>query len=100
LVCITVVFVFFVARLHPTNFFGLMEDDSIYFSSAREIAQGRGYVMPNIPGTPPATKYPILYPWMLSWVCGFDLHFPVNLVGAVVLNVALEWRTWLQPLFS
>ena len=88
LVCILAVFVFFVARLHPTNFFGLMEDDSIYFSSAREIAQGRGYVMPNIPGTPPATKYPILYPWMLSWVWRLDPHFPGNLVWAVVLNVA------------
>jgi hypothetical protein len=47
-----------VAWLHPTNFFGQMEDDSIYFSSAREIALGHGYILPNLPGTPPATKYP------------------------------------------
>jgi 4-amino-4-deoxy-L-arabinose transferase-like glycosyltransferase len=88
LACILALFVFFVARLHPTSFFGLMEDDSIYFSSAREIALGRGYVMPNIPGSPPATKYPILYSWILSWVWRLDPHFPGNLVWAVTINVA------------
>jgi 4-amino-4-deoxy-L-arabinose transferase-like glycosyltransferase len=76
-----------VASLHPTNFFGQMEDDSIYFSSAREIAQGRGYVMPNVPGKPPGTKYPILYPWILSWVWRLNPNFPANLSWAVALNV-------------
>jgi 4-amino-4-deoxy-L-arabinose transferase-like glycosyltransferase len=88
LICILATYAYGVARIHPTNFFGLMEDDSIYFSSAREIAQGRGYVLPNIPGTPPATKYPILYPWILSWVWRWNPTFPGNLVFAVALNVA------------
>jgi 4-amino-4-deoxy-L-arabinose transferase-like glycosyltransferase len=85
---ILALFVFSVARLNPTNFFALMEDDSIYFSTAREIAGGRGYVMPNVPGTPAATKYPVLYPWILSWVWRLDPDFPSNLIWAVVLNVA------------
>ena len=30
-----------VVCLHPSNFFGLSEDDSLYFSSAKAIAGGR-----------------------------------------------------------
>lgn len=75
-----------VAVLHPTNFFGHMEDDSIYFSSARELALGHGYVMPSLPGSPPATKYPILYPWLLSWVWRINPNFPGNLHLAAILN--------------
>ena len=66
LLLILVAYVVSVIRLHPTNFFGLFEDDSIYFSSAKALAQGQGYVLPSVPGTPPATKYPILYPLILS----------------------------------
>src|SRR5260370_16175742 len=76
-----------VIRLHPTNFFGLSEDDTLYFSSARSIAEGHGYILPSVPGTPPATKYPILYPWILSWVWRWTSAFPGNLSAAVALNL-------------
>jgi 4-amino-4-deoxy-L-arabinose transferase-like glycosyltransferase len=76
-----------VIRLHPTNFFGLSEDDTLYFSSARSIAEGHGYILPSVPGTPPATKYPILYPWILSWVWRWNSAFPGNLSAAVALNL-------------
>jgi hypothetical protein len=76
-----------VVRLHPTNFFGLSEDDTLYFSSARAIAEGHGYVLPSVPGTPPATKYPILYPWILSWVWRWNPAFPENLSAAVATNL-------------
>ena len=84
--CILAVYVICIAFLHPTNFFGLTEDDSIYFSSAREIAQGHGYILPHIPGTPAATKYPILYPWILSWVWRLSPNFPANLSWAVAID--------------
>src|SRR5258707_783863 len=87
LACILAVYVICIAFLHPTNFFGLTEDDSIYFSSAREIAQGHGYILPHIPGTPAATKYPILYPWILSWVWRVNPNFPANLSWAVAIDV-------------
>ena len=74
--------------LHPTNYFGLFEDDSIYFSSAKALAQGQGYVLPSLPGTPPATKYPILYPLILSLVWRWNLSFPQNLSAAVGITVA------------
>jgi len=76
-----------VIRLHPTNFFGLSEDDTLYFSSAKSIAEGRGYILPSVPGTPPATKYPILYPWIQSWVWRWKSAFPQNLSAAVTLNL-------------
>src|SRR2546425_3283584 len=88
LLCILAAYVCCIVRSHPTHFFGLTEDDSIYFSSAREIAQGRGYTLANVPGTPPAAKYPILYPWVLSWVWWLNPSFPANLPWAVAVNVA------------
>ena len=84
---ILVGYVFFVVRLHPTNFFGLSQDDTLYFSSAKAIAEGHGYILPSVPGTPPATKYPILYPWILSWVWRFNPSFPANLSSAIVVNL-------------
>src|SRR6267154_5939413 len=84
---IIVAYVFLVVRLHPTNFFGLSHDDTLYFSSAKAIAEGHGYVLPSVPGTPPATKYPILYPWILSWVWRWNPSFPANLSSAVALNL-------------
>lgn len=88
LACILALYAFCVLRVHPANFFGLMQDDAIYFSSARELAQGHGYILPSVPGTPPATKYPILYPWVLSWVWRWNPSFPANLSQAVGVNIA------------
>jgi len=84
---IIVAYVFFVVRLHPTNFFGFSHDDTLYFSSAKAIAEGHGYTLPSVPGTPSATKYPILYPWILSWVWRLNPSFPANISSAVALNL-------------
>ncbi len=84
---VLVFYVVSILRLHPTNYFGLTQDDSIYFSSAQALAQGRGYILPSLPGTPPATKYPILYPWILSWVWRWNPSFPANLADALGITV-------------
>jgi hypothetical protein len=76
-----------VIRLHPSNFFGLSEDDTLYFSSAKAMAEGHGYILPSVPGMPAATKYPILYPSVLSWVWRWNPAFPENLSTAVALNL-------------
>ena len=81
-------FVIAVVRLHPSNFFGLTEDDSIYFSSAKALAEGKGYVLESFPGTPAATKYPVFYPWMLSWVWRWNPSFPANLRDAIAVTMA------------
>ena len=76
---IAILYLTAIVRLHPANFFGVTQDDTIYFSSARALTAGSGYVLPSVPGTPPATKYPILYPWILSWVWRWNPSFPANL---------------------
>jgi hypothetical protein len=81
-------FVIAVIRLHPTNFFGYTEDDSIYFSSAKALAEGKGYVLLSFPGTPAATKYPVFYPWILSGVWRWNPAFPANLTGAIGISIA------------
>ena len=77
---------FSVLHLHPTKLFGLQQDDALYFSSAKALAEGRGYILPSLPGGPAATKYPILYPWLLSWVWHVNPDFPANLPLAFALN--------------
>jgi hypothetical protein len=77
---------FLVLHLHPTQLFGLQQDDALYFSSAKALAEGRGYILPSLPGAPAATKYPILYPWLLSWVWRANPNFPANLSLAFTLN--------------
>jgi 4-amino-4-deoxy-L-arabinose transferase-like glycosyltransferase len=87
LICIFISYVIAIVRLHPTNFFGHTEDDSIYFSSAKALAEGKGYVLASFPGTPIATKYPVFYPWLLSWVWRWNPSFPANLRDAIAVTV-------------
>jgi hypothetical protein len=84
---ILVVYVASVSQLHSENFFGRTHDDTIYFSSAKALAEGRGYILPSVPGTPPATEYPILYPWVLSWVWRWNPSFPANLTDAIRITI-------------
>ena len=86
--CILIVYVISALRIHPANFFGLTEDDSIYFSSAKALADGKGYILPSVPGMPTGTKYPIFYPWILSRVWRSNPSFPGNLATAIRLNIA------------
>jgi hypothetical protein len=88
LACIIFAYVVAVVRLHPTNFFGRTNDDMIYFSSAKALANGRGYILPSLPGSPPATKYPILLPLLLSFVWRWDPSFPGNLAVGIAVIVA------------
>src|SRR5258706_3170821 len=84
---IVLFYLLLVIHLHPGNFFGYSQDDTLYFSSAKAIADGHGYILPSVPGTPAATKYPIIYPWLLSWVWRWSSSFPANLSFAIALNL-------------
>ncbi len=67
-------------RLDPVALFGLAHDDTLMMSSAKALAEGRGYIMPSVPETPRQTKYPVLYPWLLSLVWRWHPAFPSNLL--------------------
>jgi hypothetical protein len=88
LFCILVIYVFSALRFNPAAYFGAMEDDSIYFSSANALADHFGYILPSVPSQPVATKYPILYPWLLSWAWRWNPSFPANLRVAAILTLA------------
>ena len=85
--CILVLYAISSLQLHPNNFFGITQDDTIYFSSARALAAGNGYELPSVPGTPPATKYPILFSWILSCVWRANPSFPANLAAGVMITI-------------
>lgn len=65
---------------------GFIEDDGIYFSTARALADGRGYRHLSLPGEPYQTKYPILYPLALAALWRVFPTFPQNIVAAQVMN--------------
>jgi hypothetical protein len=58
---------------------GLYHDDGIYIVTAKSISQGTGYRIVSLPGSPPQTKYPILYPYVLSWIWSVSPAFPANI---------------------
>lgn len=67
--------------------FGDVHDDSLYYVSAKSLANGH-YNITSLPGEPYQTKYPPLYPLLLSIAWRLDPHFPQNLSIAA-------WLTWL-----
>jgi hypothetical protein len=65
-----------------------LHDDCIYFVSAKSLADGGGYRIASLPGEPAQTKYPPLYPLLLSLAWRVNPEFPANLTLAV-------WISWL-----
>lgn len=89
-----------VAREMPH--FGHLHDDSIYWVSAKSLAEGRGYRILSLPSEPFQTKYPPLWPLVLAAIWKMDPRFPENLRLGVVLGwlmlpafMAVAWR-WFQ----
>jgi len=68
--------------------FGDLHDDSLYYVSAKSLADGGGYRVESLPGEPSQTKYPPLYPLLLSVAWHVDSEFPNNLPIAA-------WISWL-----
>jgi hypothetical protein len=66
---------------------GVYHDDAIYVSSAQALAQGDGYRVAHVPGSPAQTKYPILYPGMLALVWRLAPQFPDNLAAMQALSL-------------
>ncbi|MCX6636194.1 MAG: hypothetical protein NT090_14100 [Acidobacteria bacterium] len=67
---------------------GFYHDDGIYWVTAKSLAQGSGYRVVSLPGAPYQTKYPPVFPALLSIAWRVTPEFPLNLGTAV-------WLTWL-----
>jgi hypothetical protein len=72
---------------------GTFHDDGIYVVTAKALAEDRGYRIISIPTEPPQTKYPILFPWLLSLVWRVHPSFPANLpwLRVVPLAAMIGW---------
>jgi hypothetical protein len=66
-------------RAH-TDVCGQCHDDAIYVLTAKALAEGEGYRLVNLPGEPPQTKYPPLYPALLAGLWKLWPDFPANLL--------------------
>ncbi|MBZ5593419.1 MAG: hypothetical protein LAP39_14345 [Acidobacteriia bacterium] len=94
-----------VAREMPH--FGHLHDDSIYWVSAKSLAEGRGYRILSLPNEPFQTKYPPLWPLLLAAIWRINPHFPENLKLGMALGwlmlpafMALAWRWFYAAGFS
>jgi 4-amino-4-deoxy-L-arabinose transferase-like glycosyltransferase len=87
LAAILLVYIGAIALLRPAANFGAIQDDAMYFASAKAIASGQGYLLPSFPGGATAAKYPEFYPWLLSWIWRVDPNFPANVTLAIGLTV-------------
>jgi len=77
---------------------GSYHDDAVLWLSAQSLAADHGYRIPQLPENPSQTKYPPLYPLLLSLVWRFAGAFPGNLSFLTALQwsfyapyVALVW---------
>ena len=66
--------------------FGYLHEDTLYVGSARSLAEGSGYRVPSLPGTPAQTKYPVGYPLVLSLLWRTRANLGQVLQGALFVN--------------
>jgi len=66
--------------------FGVLQDDGMYLIDAKAIAQGVGYRILSLPAQPYDTRYPPLYPLLLSLAWRVIPSYPANLAMAVMLS--------------
>lgn len=86
---------------------GFYHDDSIYWVSAKSLAEGHEYRIASLPGQPYQTKYPPLYPALLAGIWKIHPDFPSNLPLATLfawlllpVYLATVWMFFRQWGFS
>jgi len=72
-------------NLEPARF-GAHHDDGIYVVTAKALATGQGYRIISLPDRPAQTKYPPLYPFLLSLIWRVYPDFPGNLRPMLLLS--------------
>src|SRR6058998_2439084 len=66
--------------------FGFYFDDGIYVVTAKALAEDRGYRIISLPEEPYQTKYPPVYPLLLSLVWRLYPRYPANIAPMMVLS--------------
>jgi hypothetical protein len=87
--------------------FGVQYDDCIYVSTAKGLATGQGYRLISLPHEPPQTKYPPVFPLVLSFIWRAYPQFPENLISMMLLSVtatvsflALTWTYLIRQAYA
>ena len=72
---------------------GTFHDDGVYLVTAKALATGQGYRIISLPGQPAQTKYPFLFPWLLSLAWRAYSAFPQNLpwLRLVPFTAGIAW---------
>ncbi len=72
---------------------GMYHDDGLYLVTAEALASGEGYRIGSLPVDIPQTKYPILFPFVLSLLWRLVPRFPENalLLKLVPALATLVW---------
>ncbi len=78
-------FLVYLAAITPESF-GYYHDDGIYVTTAKSLATNHGYRIISLPYEPAQTKYPPLYPFLLSLIWRVYPHFPENLTPMMVMS--------------
>jgi hypothetical protein len=73
---------------------GAFHDDAVYATTAVALADGEGYRLRNLPGAPPQTKYPILYPALLSVASKTATEPPDRLVAMQFATASIGAAAW------
>lgn len=77
-------------------------DDGIYYVSAKSLAETGNYAIDSLPTAPKQTKYPPLFPALLSVAWRMEPRYPGNLAIAMLLCwiwlplTLLAFRRWLE----
>jgi hypothetical protein len=89
LLCGLVIFIHAIASWSLINPHGLepISDEGAYVTLAKALATTGQYKMICLPGEPYHTKYPILFPWMLSWIWRLSESFPANVRVLRLVNI-------------
>ena len=73
----------------PRALVGVFYDDGIYLALARSLAEGHGYRLLYLPGSPGAVHYPFAYPAFLAVLWSAWPQFPANVVLFRAANAVL-----------
>jgi hypothetical protein len=82
---------YFIAWRAPAA--GTYHDDGVYMVTAKALAEGKGYRIISLPSEIPQTKYPVLFPLLLSAIWRLAPDFPSNvpLLKILPLTAAMAW---------